>query len=154
MRLNVNILCLFQGYYECLRTESYNRGIRVTVLCPGPVFSRITENALQGKAGARVGESGRHQPNAKRMATSRCAHLCLIAIINQLDQAWITIQPVLFMHYWSQYAPSIFRWFFGVYMTPERARKIREGTDWLTTSYECSNDISKGFPFSKWFAGL
>jgi len=115
------------GYYECLRIESYNRGVRVTVLCPGPVFSRITENAMMGKPGVKVGESGRHPPGSRRMATSRCAQLCLISIINQLDQSWITIQPVLFMHYWSQYAPSLFRWFFGVYMTPERAKKVREG---------------------------
>jgi len=45
----------------------------------------------------------------RRMKTDRCAHLCAVAIANQLDEAWISINPVLFLLYVAQYAPSLFR---------------------------------------------
>ncbi|CAG2106508.1 unnamed protein product [Medioppia subpectinata] len=37
------------GYYECLRVEAQSRGISITMLCPGPVFSRVLENAMSNK---------------------------------------------------------------------------------------------------------
>ena len=45
----------------------------------------------------------------RRMTTERCAYLCAVSIVNNLDEAWISINPVLLSMYFSQYAPSIFR---------------------------------------------
>lgn len=45
----------------------------------------------------------------RRMTTDRCAHLCAIAIVNHLDEAWISINPVLLSLYAAQYIPSLFR---------------------------------------------
>lgn len=45
----------------------------------------------------------------RRMNTDRCAKLCVVAIVNRLDEAWISMNPVLFFLYVSQYAPSLCR---------------------------------------------
>ncbi len=45
----------------------------------------------------------------RRMSTERCARLCAVAMVNHLDEAWISINPVLLSLYASQYTPSVFR---------------------------------------------
>ena len=108
-----------------MRTETFNQGIRVTLACPGPVFSKIAERAFTGESGKNY--NGFHPENSRRMATSRCAHLMAVSMANQLDEVWITIQPILIMTYASQYLPTIFRAVFPRYYTPERFSKMREG---------------------------
>lgn len=49
-------------------------------------------------------------PKDRRMKTDRCAHLCAVAIANELDEVWIAQNPVLLFLYFAQYAPSLFRW--------------------------------------------
>lgn len=36
-----------QGYFDTLRTEVYYHNIAITNVCPGPVATRIIENAVQ-----------------------------------------------------------------------------------------------------------
>ena len=55
------------------------------MVCPGPVFSRILENALSNKLNQKH-NLGTHSRDNKRMATSRCAHLMAIAMVNKLDE--------------------------------------------------------------------
>jgi dehydrogenase/reductase SDR family protein 7 len=43
------------------------------------------------------------------MKAERCAKLCAVAIVNKLDEVWISLNPVLFFLYVSQYAPTIAR---------------------------------------------
>lgn len=95
------------------------------MICPGPVFSRILENAFSGEKDKIVSES--HGQNFNRMATSRCAHLMAIAMVNNLDEAWISIQPALALYYLFQYFPTISRKIFPRIATPERMSRIREG---------------------------
>ncbi|CAG2115851.1 unnamed protein product [Medioppia subpectinata] len=73
------------GYYECLRVEAQSRGISITMLCPGPVFSRVLENAMSNKLDSSH-EVVTHSKDNKRLATSRCAHLMATAIANTLDE--------------------------------------------------------------------
>lgn len=47
--------------------------------------------------------------NDRRMKTDRCAYLSAVAIANKLDEAWISINPVLLLLYVAQYAPSFAR---------------------------------------------
>src|SRR2546422_98990 len=97
------------------------------MVCPGPVFSRVSERAFTGHQGEVFGKG--HAETSKRMATSRCAHLMAVSIANKLDEAWIAIQPVLALHYLSQYLPSVARSIIPRWHTPERAAKLREGED-------------------------
>lgn len=62
------------GYFESLRNECYSRGVSISMICPGPVFSEILDHAFTGKAGEDY-KGERHDVSNRRMATSRCADL-------------------------------------------------------------------------------
>lgn len=94
-----------QGWFDSLRVELYDRNISVTNLCPGPVHSNIQNNSFSEKQGTL------YQGNmfmGEKMSTARCARLCAVAIVNKLDEAWISQHPTLFALYLNQYCPSIF----------------------------------------------
>lgn len=112
------------GYFETLRAEGY-KNVKVTLLCPGPVFSRILENAFTERPGVTVNQS--HAPDSRRMSTERCAKLCLTAIVNRVNVAWVSIQPILACCYLAQYLPNVLALIFTKFMTEERLMKIREG---------------------------
>lgn len=112
------------GYFETLRVEAY-KNVKVTLLCPGPVFSRILETSFTDQPGVQVNKS--HAPDATRMTTERCAKLCFTAIVNRVNVAWISIQPVLTVCYLSQYLPNVLALIFTKFMTEEKLMKIREG---------------------------
>ncbi|XP_022240652.1 dehydrogenase/reductase SDR family member 7-like isoform X2 [Limulus polyphemus] len=96
-----------QGYFECLRTEFEAKGVNVTVACPGPVFSNVIERCFTGTPGEVFGE--KQKETDKRMSTSRCAQLMAVALANNLDEVWISLQPSLSICYLSQYMPTVFR---------------------------------------------
>lgn len=114
------------GYFETLRTEMSSKNIDVTILCPGPVFSRFLENAFTGTPGEKFGVAT--QCTDKRMPTDRCGRLMAVSIAHKLDEAWIAIQPCLLLYYLAQYTPTFFRKIIiEKFYTPQRAEKIREG---------------------------
>lgn len=45
-----------------------------------------------------------------RMSTERCAYLSAVAIANQLDEAWISLNPELSYVYLNQYFPAAIKW--------------------------------------------
>jgi dehydrogenase/reductase SDR family protein 7 len=112
------------GYFECLRIEGY-KNIKVTLLCPGPVHSRILESAYTEQPGVQVNQS--HALDSRRMSTERCARLCLTAIVHRVNVAWISIQPVLVCCYLAQFLPNVLVLVFTKFMTEEKLMKIREG---------------------------
>ncbi|ELT96525.1 hypothetical protein CAPTEDRAFT_143106 [Capitella teleta] len=94
------------GWFESLRFEGFSENIKVTMICPGPVFSNLLKNCFTGQKGqVQMGS------NEKRVTTQRCAALMATAIANQMDEVWITRQPLLLLTYFAQYFPSICRWF-------------------------------------------
>ena len=40
-----------QGYFNSLRSEKVGTGIKITILCPGPVFSDLLRSASTENAG-------------------------------------------------------------------------------------------------------
>ncbi|KAL3000695.1 hypothetical protein AAZX31_09G227400 [Glycine max] len=84
------------GYFHTLRSELCQKGIQVTVICPGPI-------ATSNNAGSRV-------PSEKRVPSERCAELTIIAVTHGLKEAWISYQPVLTVMYLVQYMPTIGYW--------------------------------------------
>lgn len=112
------------GFYESFRTEFNRTGVKVTVVCPGPIVSHILENCYTGK----VGEKFSGEPILKgKMSTERCAQLMAIAIANELDCCWISLQPVLILHYFAQYTPSFFRNKITKLTPVSYYKKIRDG---------------------------
>lgn len=113
-----------QGWFSTLGVEMSDRNIKVTLLCPGPVFSNLLETAFTGKAGEEL--KGEMESSEKRMSTARCAELCALAIANGLDEAWIALNPVLLFTYMFQYFPNLSR-VGSKRMGLKMLKKIREG---------------------------
>ncbi|XXG89362.1 hypothetical protein AAC387_Pa12g1378 [Persea americana] len=88
------------GYFHSLRSELFQKGIKVTVVCPGPIE---TSNG----SGASSSEQKRTE---KHLTSERCAELTIIAATHGLKEVWISNQPVLAVMYLVQYMPSIGYW--------------------------------------------
>ncbi|KAJ0973029.1 hypothetical protein J5N97_020988 [Dioscorea zingiberensis] len=90
------------GYFHTLRSELYQKGIFVTVVCPGPIeTSKVSEASSSGQKGS----------SEKRVSSERCAELTIVAATHGLKEAWISYQPVLLVMYLVQYMPTIGYWF-------------------------------------------
>ncbi|EOA29513.1 hypothetical protein CARUB_v10014155mg [Capsella rubella] len=89
------------GYFHSLRSEFCQKGIKVTVVCPGPI------ETLNG-TGTSTSED-KKSPE-KRVSSERCAELTIIAASHNLKEAWISCQPVLLVMYLVQYMPSLGFW--------------------------------------------
>ncbi|KAL9827462.1 putative short-chain dehydrogenase/reductase SDR, NAD(P)-binding domain superfamily [Arabidopsis thaliana] len=89
------------GYFHSLRSEFCQKGIKVTVVCPGPIE---TWN------GTGTSTSEDSKSPEKRVSSERCAELTIIAASHNLKEAWISYQPVLLVMYLVQYMPSLGFW--------------------------------------------
>ncbi|KAF2555762.1 hypothetical protein F2Q68_00018389 [Brassica cretica] len=90
-----------QGYFHSLRSEFFHKGIKVTVVCPGPIE---TSN------GTGTSTSEDKKSPEKRVSSERCAELTIIAASHNLKEAWISYQPVLLVMYLVQYMPFLGFW--------------------------------------------
>ncbi|ESQ49768.1 hypothetical protein EUTSA_v10021121mg [Eutrema salsugineum] len=90
-----------QGYFHSLRSEFFQKGIKVTVVCPGPIE---TSN------GTGTSTSEDKKSPEKRVSSERCAELTIIAASHNLKEAWISYQPVLLVMYLVQYIPPLGFW--------------------------------------------
>ncbi|KAK3092638.1 hypothetical protein FSP39_005225 [Pinctada imbricata] len=113
-----------QGWFDCLRVEVATRGVSVTSICPGPVFSNILSTAFTENHGEELG--GAMKTGEKRMSTERCAELCAVAMANKLDEVWLSNNPVLFFLYLNQYFPNLAK-IVSKRMGLNIIKKIREG---------------------------
>ncbi|KAJ7978285.1 Dehydrogenase/reductase SDR family protein [Quillaja saponaria] len=89
------------GYFHTLRSELYRKGIKVTVVCPGPIE---TSEASGEKPLEKNGSS------EKRVSSERCAELTIMAATHGLKEVWISYQPVLAVMYLVQYMPTVGFW--------------------------------------------
>lgn len=89
------------GYFHSLRSELFQKGIKVTIVCPGPIETTKSSDA---------GSSGQARSSEKRVSSERCAQLIIIAASYGLKEAWISYQPVLAVMYLVQYMPTIGYW--------------------------------------------
>eukprot|EP00118_Oscarella_pearsei_P020677 m.225685 g.225685 ORF g.225685 m.225685 type:complete len:308 (+) comp40016_c0_seq48:92-1015(+) len=99
------------GFMGVLRQEVASRNISVVNILPGPVRTDILKNALTADGTPRQKSVERID---KGMTTERCAHLCLIAMENNLKEAWICKQPELAVTYLGKYAPGALDFIFAL----------------------------------------
>lgn len=85
------------GYFHTLRSELCQKGIKVTVVCPGPIDTS-------------KGSAAGNKTEKRHVSSERCAELALVAASHGLKEAWISDQPVLAVMYLAQYMPSIGFW--------------------------------------------
>ena len=93
------------GLMDAVRLEVMDKNISITNICPGPVKTNVSINALTSD-GSKLGKT--IQPIAEGMSVQRCAELILMATCNKIREGWISIQPFLFATYIAQYCPSLF----------------------------------------------
>lgn len=89
------------GYFHSLRSELFQKGIKITVVCPGPIETSKSSEA---------GSSGQATFSERRVSVERCAQLTIIAASHGLKEVWISYQPVLAVMYLVQYMPTIGFW--------------------------------------------
>ncbi|OEL23087.1 Dehydrogenase/reductase SDR family member 7 [Dichanthelium oligosanthes] len=89
------------GYFASLRSELCTKGIKVTVVCPGPIETPQSSGASS---------SVQRHSSEKRVSVERCAELTIVAATHGLKEAWISYQPVLTVMYLVQYMPTIGYW--------------------------------------------
>lgn len=111
------------GYYDCIRNELPY--VKVTLVCPGPIFTQNISKAHM--AGDFVKSKRSYDPEDKRMPVERAAYLYSVALVNELDEVWFSLKPILFLFYAMQYFPSTFRKIYGKFASPEKVIAMREG---------------------------
>ncbi|XP_047091836.1 dehydrogenase/reductase SDR family member 7-like isoform X1 [Lolium rigidum] len=89
------------GYFASLRSELCTKGIKVTIVCPGPIETPESSGAAS---------SSQRNSSEKRVSVERCAELTIVAATHGLKEAWISYQPVLAVMYLVQYIPTIGYW--------------------------------------------
>ncbi|KAJ8290319.1 hypothetical protein GJAV_G00011370 [Gymnothorax javanicus] len=115
-----------QGFFNSLRTELTDYpGITISTVCPGPVQSEIVRNAFTEQLGKPVRAGG---DQTHKMATTRCAHLIVVGIANQIKEMWIAHQPFLLFLYLWQYTPT-FAWYITDFLGKRRVQNFKAGLD-------------------------
>ncbi|KAG1664699.1 hypothetical protein FOA52_006674 [Chlamydomonas sp. UWO 241] len=96
------------GYFSSLATEVVDRGVSVTICCPGPVSSGSdvpVERRVYGPTGM---VSRTEEPNPKgKVAPQRYAQLVANAAAAGLDECWIAKHPVLLVGHIIQFVPRL-----------------------------------------------
>ncbi|KAM4662499.1 dehydrogenase/reductase SDR family member 7 [Discoglossus pictus] len=120
-----------QGFFNSLRVElGAYPDITITNVCPGPVQSKVVENAFTEEADKSFASRA---DQSYKMPTDRCVRLILVTSANNLNESWISDQPFLFICYLWQYAPTWAWWLTGK-VGKKRIENFKSGVD-ADTSY-------------------
>ena len=83
------------GFFASVATEVADRGVTVTIACPGPIFSGSLEpRTLFGPEGL-VTRPADASGSSKKVTMARAVHLICSAAAHGLDEVWIAKHPVL-----------------------------------------------------------
>ncbi|KAM4690919.1 dehydrogenase/reductase SDR family member 7 [Rhinophrynus dorsalis] len=115
-----------QGFFNSLRTElgAYPE-IIISNICPGPVQSKIVENAFTEESEKMLTAKA---DQSYKMPTARCVRLILLTISNNLYESWISDQPYLMIGYLWQYTPTWAWWLTGK-IGQKRIQNFKSGLD-------------------------
>lgn len=92
------------GFFDSLRAELFDQGIKVSIICPGFVHTPLPHKALTGDGSA---QGKMDDATANGMAPNIFARKMLSAIAKQKREAWIGGREV-FGVYLNRFFPSIF----------------------------------------------
>lgn len=115
-----------QGFFNSLRTELTDfPKILISTVCPGPVQSKIVDNAFTEALDKPVSTVASQE---YKMSTSRCVRLMLAGIANGVQEMWIAQQPFLMFYYLWQYTPTL-AWFITNKLGRKRVQNFKAGLD-------------------------
>lgn len=92
------------GYFDALRAEVHDAGLRVTIACPGYVRTSISRSALTGD-GTPHGTMDKNQQHG--LAPERCAERILRAVAHEKAEVYIGGKEVLGV-YLKRFVPGLF----------------------------------------------
>ena len=92
------------GFYESVWAELNERGIRVTIVCPGRILTNVSINALT-KDGAPHGEMDHGQANG--ISAQTCARKIIKAVKKNKKEVYIGKKDLL-MIYFKRYIPWLY----------------------------------------------
>lgn len=101
------------GFFESLRAEVYDAGVRVTIVCPGFVRTEVSRNALTAD-GSPQGTMDRAQ--AEGMPADECAECIVAAVEAGRDEVLIGGRE--------RFAVYLFRFFPGLYRRLIRRARV------------------------------
>ena len=111
------------GYFESIRCEMGDEGVKINIIHPGPVATPIGDNALSSNIEARKNEK-----KETKLSVERCVHLTLTACCWDLMNTIITKNPILLFCYLGQYAPTLQKYLFYK-IGPKRVYAFKKGAD-------------------------
>ncbi|HMB92311.1 MAG TPA: SDR family oxidoreductase [Rhodothermales bacterium] len=92
-----------QGFFDVLRAEVHDAGLRVTIVCPGYIRTDISKNALTAD-GSRHGTMDQNQ--AEGMSPETCARRILRAIEKEKEEVYIGGKEVVAI-YLKRFVPNL-----------------------------------------------
>lgn len=95
-----------QGFFDCLRAEVAQDGLKVTVICPGYVNTNVTINALTGDGSPNKVKA---ESTAQGYAPDVFAHKALKAIAAEKEEALIGGKEMVTI-YIQRFFPWLMRW--------------------------------------------
>jgi NAD(P)-dependent dehydrogenase (short-subunit alcohol dehydrogenase family) len=106
-----------------LRAEiAQPHNITVSLICPGPVESEITQHTIRTEGSEPLKESG-------KMLTPRFSELALRGIYFKFSEMWIADQPFLLVTYIGSYLPWVYRQLNVYVVGAMRVKSMTQGTD-------------------------
>lgn len=93
-----------QGYFDCLRQEVVDEGVKVSIVCPGFIRTDVTLNMLEGD-GRRHGKMGKGQNNG--MLPDEFAERLIPKIAKEKQEIYIGGKEVMGV-YLKRFMPSLF----------------------------------------------
>ncbi|KAL0276400.1 UNVERIFIED_CONTAM: hypothetical protein PYX00_003987 [Menopon gallinae] len=95
------------GYFESLRNEKLGTNLQITLIYPGPIACNISREQVScsGNECFQKIQGSEH----KGMTAKRCAHLALLAVVNNLDEAWMASRPFIPLIYTLTHFPNLAR---------------------------------------------
>lgn len=108
-----------------MELAQYN--IHVETVLPGPVASQVTDKAFTEDINIEYKDSpGFIKVDFPVMPTERCAKLMVIGMANNLDEVWISENPMLLATYMKQYFPNLYSWIVKAIMDRMMAKFTEE----------------------------
>ena len=92
------------GFFDSLRAELWQEGIRVTLICPGFIKTEVSINALQGDGSAL---NQMDDAQAKGMSAEACAKAILRAVDRDAEERYIGGREVMGV-YLKRFFPRLF----------------------------------------------
>ena len=112
-----------RGYFASVAAEVADRGVGVTVACPGPIAGEAARMVFGAHGRVEKNEKG---SKSKKVPISRCCQLICDAAAHGAPEVWIARHPVLAVAYLLRFAPAA-----GAALLarvgPKRARALSEG---------------------------